>query len=91
MHVNGTTFEPCDRQAVEALTTQFCEVIKEHYLARPHSRTRVHEVLNALGATTAFIVLGTGHDAETSWAWFQQAVKQNFADNEADARGRIGN
>ena len=49
---------------VEFLAIRFMGIVRSHYLQAPPGRDRVLEVLNALAVTVAFVLAGTGDDAQ---------------------------
>jgi hypothetical protein len=53
-----------DDDRVEFLAKRFMGIVRSHYLQGPTSRDRVLEVLNALAVTVAFVLAGSGGDAQ---------------------------
>jgi hypothetical protein len=67
-----------DRERVEAICAALLLPIRDHLMRGPHGRHKVHEVLNALAAATALVVIGTGDDADRAEEWFQVALRRQI-------------
>lgn len=58
-----------NEERVAALTKTFARAVRQHYVDGPPARIAVFEVLNALAATVAFVLVGTGNSPEAHQFW----------------------
>jgi hypothetical protein len=66
------------RERVEAICIALLFPIRDHLARGKPGRHKVHEVLNALAAVTALVVIGAGDDADHAEEWFQVALRQQI-------------
>ena len=68
-----------DREAVEQLAIALMIPMRNHYLRGPQGPDRVHEVLNALAATAALVILGADGEGGEAEQFFHTALRNQLA------------
>jgi hypothetical protein len=75
-----------DRERIERLMVAILTPIRENFKTGPFSRDRCFEALNALAASVALVIEGSGGPGGEAEEFFRKALTQHLDSNEPRPR-----